>query len=319
MANCHDLFELFHERIKLPPTKKEALKQGRDALRKRIKNYFLDRMNNDPPKFWIQGSYAMSTIINPLNGEYDIDDGVYLQNLDSDKEKWPTPVSVHSWIYKAVEGHTKTTPVDKRTCIRVIYSGEYHVDLPIYGVCNNDYYLAERGEKGWNVSDPRALTEWFNVVIKKNDEQLRRNVRYIKAWSDYKSKSNGKLPSGLLLTVLVSDNYNKYERDDTSFGANVNNVINKIKADFTVHNPVDLSEDLAKSLTIAQKQTFINLLSSLVLTASTALKEDNRKKASELWKKEFGDRFPVDDDSGGEKKYLVTSAPALLKDNAKSA
>lgn len=318
MANCNDLFLEFYERIKLPPSKKEDLKRGRDALRSKIKKYFKEEMKCASPKFWIQGSYAMATVVNPLDGEYDIDDGVYLQNLDRDKSKWPPTSTVHNWICNAVKGHTAKDPVDKRTCVRVIYKG-YHVDLPIYGENTNIYYLAEKGDNGWNEGNPRALTEWFKKQVETRGEQVRRIVRYLKAWADFKQKNNGKMPSGLLLTVLVVYNYDKQERDDACFGGTVRNISTNVGSNFVVYNPVDPKEDLASHLTNSQKQTFKDLLSKLLVSSGKALKEDSKKTASETWQKEFGDRFPLGDDPGKKKDFLITSAPALLKNDARSA
>lgn len=318
MADCSDLFQTFHDRIKLPPSKKEDLREARDGLRKRVRKHFKEQMKRNIPKFWIQGSFAMATIATPLDGEYDIDDGVYLQNLDGGKEKWPSTKTVHDWIYKAVDGHTDQDPVDKRTCVRVIYAGQYHVDLPIYGENNGQYYLAEKGEKGWNESNPRALTEWFKKEIETKGDQLRRFVRYLKAWADFKGKNNGKMPSGLLLTVLASYNYEKHDRDDTCVGGTIKNICASVTTNFVVYNPVDYKEDLASHLTESQKETFKDLLSKLLASAGKALKEDSKKKASETWQKEFGDRFPVGDDPE-RKDFLVTSAPALLKNDARSA
>lgn len=319
MADCHDLFQEFYDRIKLPSFKKEDLKKGRDALRKKIKKYFREEMKCNSPWFWIQGSYAMATTINRLDGEYDIDDGIYLQNLEGDKSEWPSTITVHNWVYNAVKGHTDKEPVDKRTCVRVIYSGDYHVDLPIYGENKGTYYLAEKGPKGWNESDPKALTEWFKNEVEAKGEQLRRIVRYLKAWADFKEKNNGKMPSGLFLTVLAVYHYEKHERDDTGFGGTVKNMYANVSANFVLYNPVDPNEDLASHLTESQKNTFKDLLSKLLVNAGKALKEDSKKKASETWQKEFGDRFPVGDDPGKKKDFLVTSGPALLKNDARSA
>jgi hypothetical protein len=319
MADCNDLFQEFYDRIKLPSSKKEELIQGRDALRKKIKKYFRDEMKCNSPKFWIQGSYAMATIINRLDGEYDIDDGIYLRNLDGDQSKWPSTSIVHNWVCNAVKGHTDRDPVDKRTCVRVIYSGDYHVDLPIYGENNGTYYLAEKGTRGWNESNPQALTEWFKNEIEAKGEQLRRIVRYLKAWADFKEKSDGKMPSGLFLTVLAAYHYGTHEKDDTCFSATVKNMYSNVNTNFVIFNPVDPNEDLASHLTESQKDTFKKLLFKLLASAGKALKEDSKKKASETWQKEFGDRFPIGDDPGEKKDFLVTSGPALLKNDARSA
>lgn len=321
MADCHDLFQKFYDEIKLSTSKKEILKQARDALRKRIKDYFNKEKKETPPNFWGQGSYAMSTIVNPLDGEYDIDDGVYLQNLDKDyRENWPTPGTVHGWIYQAVKGHTKDDPIDKRTCIRVVYIGEHHVDLPIYGEYGGKYYLAEKEEKGWHPSDPEALTDLFKKQVKQNGEQLRRTVRYLKAWTDYKSKTNNvKLPSGLILTVLAVENYTSRARDDSAFGRTIRGIYEKISDSFIVHNPVDRTEILSNSLTDIQKKNFKDLLYNLVECANKTLGEKSKKEACKIWRKELGDRFPCCDDIKDEESPLHTSGPAILKDDARSA
>jgi hypothetical protein len=263
----------------------------------------------------------MDTTVNPLDGEYDIDDGVYLQNIDKDnKNNWPAPETVHSWIYKAVEGHTKEDPIDKRTCVRVIYSGQYHVDLPIYGEYKKAYYLAEKGENGWHTSDPRALADWFKKQVKQSGEQLRNIVRYLKAWADYKSKSkNVKLPNGLILTVLVVENHANKERDDSAFGRTIRNIYQKIVDSLVVYNPVDQSEILTERLTETQKKTFKDLLASLLDSANKALDEKNKKESCKIWRKEFGDRFPCCDDIKEEESLRYTSSPAILKDDARSA
>ena len=160
MADCHDLFEKFLEEITLHDSKKLNLIAARDALREKIKTYFRDKKKFSVPKFHGQGSYMMRTVVNPLDGEYDIDDGVYLQHLGEDKSRWPSPSEAHKWIYEAVDGHTNEKPFEKPTCIRVIYVSNYHVDLPIYSSYKGDYYLADKNS-GWRISDPKSITDWF--------------------------------------------------------------------------------------------------------------------------------------------------------------
>ena len=120
MANLHKEFGTFHDRIALTSGKKESLRKSRNAIRDRIRKHFRENIKVELPKFRGQGSYAMGTTVNPLDGEFDIDDGVYLQHLDkNDDSEWPTPETVHSWLVKATDGHTKEKPIDKRTCVRV--------------------------------------------------------------------------------------------------------------------------------------------------------------------------------------------------------
>lgn len=312
MVNCHDLFQKFHDEIKLTTSKQSSLKTAKDTLRERVKKYFSKELKIESPKFWSQGSYAMGTIVNPLEGEYDIDDGIYLQHLDVNKDNWPTPETAHKWIYDAVKGHTKEDPIDKRTCIRVIYSGQYHVDIPIYGTYAGEYYLAEKGEDGWRYSDSRVFSDWFAKEVKQKGEQLRVIVRYFKAWADFKSKSKSiKLPSGLVLTVLVSENYISEEHDDYAFGITAKNIYKKIASEFAVYNPVDNSEILTSRLTDIQKENFRGLLSDLAESINKALGEKDKKDACQIWRTEFGDRFPkLSDENRKAEPIIVTSRPA---------
>ncbi len=121
--------------------------------------------------------------------------------------KMTATATVHQWLVNATDGHTSEKPMDKRTCVRVRYAGQHHVDLPAYGELNGKYLLAVKGETKWPHSDPMALTDWFVGQVKSRGEQLRRIVRYLKAWADFKSNRGGKMPSGVILTVLAANHF----------------------------------------------------------------------------------------------------------------
>ena len=214
MANLNKLFISFSQDITISTTKKDSLKRSRDALRQDIRNWFYDN-DKRQPFFKGQGSYAMKTLLNPIGGnEYDIDDGIYISGYgNEDISKWPSPVTVHAWIKKAVEDRTYAGAIDKDTCVRVSYSSGYHIDLPAYICSGDNAYLAHKG-KGWFISDPKSFTKWFIDKVKNEQvygEQLRRIVKYLKAWRDYKG-----IPlKGIEITILASRFFDKYEgRDD---------------------------------------------------------------------------------------------------------
>ena len=99
MADIHDLFKKFNNEISLSTDKQNNLRKGRDALRSKIKTWFTDHDKQQPTFCW-QGSFAMKTTVNPINGnEYDLDDGVYLSGYsDINQDSWPSPSTVHSWM-----------------------------------------------------------------------------------------------------------------------------------------------------------------------------------------------------------------------------
>ena len=291
MADLNKEINKFHETIALTSGKKESLRKSRDAIRERIRKYFRDTLKVLVPKFQGQGSYSMHTMINPIDGEFDIDDGVYLQHLDMyDIDQWPTPATVHQWLLKATDEHTNEKSIDKQTCVRVRFAGEYHVDLPAYGTLNNVYLLADKGPKGWHVSDPKAITDW---LLKQEGDQLRRIVRYLKTWADFQSGRIGKMPSGLILTVLAAHHIQADDRDDIALSRTVTALSNNVNLVFVVYNPVDGSEELTARLSEEQKLRFQDAIQKFSDDAAKAIDTDDPEKASKLWRKQFGDRFPL--------------------------
>lgn len=294
MADLNSVFKTFHAKIVLPSGKEESLRKGRNAIRDQVRKYFRENIKVAVPKFQGQGSYAMGTITNPLDGEFDIDDGVYLQHLDEkDSSRWPTADTVHSWLIKATDGHTDETPIDKRCCVRIRYAGHYHVDLPSYAKFNGKYVLAEKGAKPWPPSDPLDLTLWFKKLVKLQGEQLLRVVRYIKAWVDFQSGRRDKMPSGLTLTVLATQYFSADERDDVSSERVAQAISNAVNPVFSVFNPVDSEEELTAKLTGEQKVRFQKAISDLAADAAAAIKTGDREKASKIWRRQLGDRFPA--------------------------
>ncbi|MFC1788611.1 cyclic GMP-AMP synthase DncV-like nucleotidyltransferase [Thermodesulfobacteriota bacterium] len=309
MADMQTEFKTFHDQIALTSGKKASLRTARNALRDKIRKHFRDVLKLNIPKFHGQGSYSMGTMVNPLNGECDIDDGVYLQHLDtSDKSDWPTPATVHRWLVHATDGHTGQKPIDKRTCVRVPYAGQYHVDLPAYGELNGDYLLAEKGEKGWHRSDPLALTDWFKDRAKVHGEKLCCIVLYLKAWADFQSSRQGKMPNGLILTVLASNHFRADTRDDIALANTLRAIANAVRIIFSVYNPVDASEELTSRLTDQQKSRFQEAISDAANAATEAINIDDRHEASNIWRKQFGDRFPAVEkkDDANQKKAITT-------------
>lgn len=231
----------------------------------------------------------MNTIIYPLDGEFDVDDGIYFL---VDQKPIYSVSTFHDWIYKAVDGHTQQKPVDKQTCVRLIYAGQYHLDLPIYYVIEGQCpRLAHKG-KGWIDSDPREFIKWFNQQADK-DSQLKRIVRYLKAWSDYRARD---LPSGLIFTILAANNISLHDRDDVALYQTLVNIKNSLDGWFVCYRPTTpKGEDLLANYSKTNKDYFLGQLGSFIESAEKALSDKtNQKDACKAWQRHFGYRFPCD-------------------------
>ena len=312
MANLHEEFHAFHGRVALSQGKKESLTTSREAVRDRIRKHFRETLKMKVPEFRSQGSFETNTTVNPLDDEFDIDDGVYLQHLDENNgSTWPAPETVHKWLVDATDGHTNEKPIDKRTCVRVRYAGQYHVDLPSYGKLNGENLLAEKGEKGWHRSDPTALTKWFNDLAQQRGDQLRRIVRFVKAWADHQSAKLGKMPSSLILTVLAAQNFRSHERDDVSLSNTVRVISDSVRLAFCVYNPVDGTEELTARLSDDEKKRFQEAIADLANNASKAVNNGSQQEASKLWRAQLGDRFPLVQEEDEDAKQRKDDASRL--------
>jgi len=317
MANCHDNFvksresqDSFEKAVTISKEETDRLIRGRDALRSKVRNYFKDKEKVKGPKFHGQGSYSMNTLLSPVASgvEYDIDDGIYLDLTDYG-EDIPSPSTIHSWIVEAVKDHTSTPPEDKDTCVRVIYKSDYHIDLPCYKTDGDWYGKYELAKKsGWVPASAKDVSEWFNKKAKDNS-QLRRIVKYAKAWADFRLNKNTQrfIPSGLTLTVLFAEAYVSYDRDDISFAETARAVNNRLKYSKVIDKPIKgtpESENLgsAKYISNTQWDKFYDELNNLISRCDEALDEESQENAAKIWQKLFGDRFPIYKDSDDKSK-----------------
>lgn len=327
MANCHNLFLDFNSNIKLTDARKTSLKSSRKELKRKIVKYFEENKPKEiKPKFGGQGSFTMDTIVNPIpikvkEGneektllEYDIDYGVYFIG-DEDEDDRKTIETYHNWIYEAVKDHTDQDPIKKNTCVRVIFADGHNIDLPIYYKQKETPELAHKKD-GWILSDPLKFVEWFESKVDEKG-QLRRTIRYVKAWSDYKS---GDMPSGLILTILFTENIHFSDKDDVSLLETLKKVKAKLDSEFKCKRPTTpKDEDLFSDYSETRKTYFLNALESIIKSGEQAIENPNQKEACQKWQKHFGDRFPCNrakDEIEDSKSY---ASPAILTQNAKSA
>ena len=309
MADCSQEFLLFNKSISLNKTELKLLRIARTAITKKIKKYFDSTPNCPKVYFKGQGSFSMGTIIRPSSGEFDIDIGVYLDGYTNWQDSWPKPETASQWLINALRNHTSHMPINKRNCIRILYSPlsfnndvSYHVDLPIY--CeyinfwdNKKCRIGINGEAQWSQkSNPINFTKWFFENCKKNDKdknQLIRLVKYIKAWKDF-VKGDSKFPSGMALTILLAENFEPNNRDDYAFKETVRKSYNNLYSLFSsqrIQSPVEPYNDVISKLTTKQKNNFKDCFEKLVDNAKLAVRENEKEKAMLIWRMYFGNRI----------------------------
>lgn len=328
MADCHNLFTDFNSTIRLTDTRKTSLKKSRKKLRDRIRTYFNEKKPDEiKPKFTSQGSFLMDTGVNPIprtetvDGEektilkYDVDDGVYFIG-EEDQDERKSIQTYHDWIIEAVEGHTEKT-IDKNTCVRVLFSDGHNIDFPIYYKKGSTPELAHKA-KGWIESDPKEFADWFNEKATENP-QLRRIVRYLKAWCDFRkvSRTDKPMPSGFVMTILAAEQFYKHDRDDVALKETLIKIEAELQKKFKCLRPTKpTGEDLLANYA-THKDYFMGCLGDFIQNAKNAVEEKNQKKACGFWQKSLGGRFPChmakDEDEESKNEGLASIAVKSTK------
>ena len=309
MSTCHTLFKSYDAKITLSASKIKSLRKSRKSVRDRIRRYFkAEKPNEIAPKFESQGSIVHKTSVEPIPytatiqgkeyenfTEYDIDDGIYfLGDVDKDRK---SPGTYHSWIMAAVDGHTSTfDPEDKTTCVRVRYHNGRHIDLPIYFREEEKTPELAHKSKNYIPSDPLAFTDWIKEQTD-GKPQLVSIIRFLKGWRGYRehTRKDKSLPSGLILSILACRNYVGDEDYEKAFSKTVSAINGALGEAYECYRPTTPNdEDLLESFT--HKDYFLDQLQKLDDDGKKAVSESSQKKASELWRKHFGNRFPEGED-----------------------
>lgn len=315
----------FHEKIKLVDTEEnQVLRDKRDIVLERLEK----NISADAPSYttFNQGSYAMGTGIQPIDGEYDIDVGI---RLNLSKDDYPDPVIVKKWIYEAIKNHTNTVEV-KRPCVTVTYleKGEpcFHIDLAVYAANNDDgnLYLAKGKlnsadeSKEWELSNPLDLiNEIKNKFNDGNDRsQFKRVIRYLKRWRDVSLASEGNAsPVGIGITVLAHKYFMPSKVVDRFSGKTTDNDLESMKqlvqsilnafspvydlTDEEYHErvkailPVEPKTDVFMKMTNSNMKNFKEKLNSLKESLEFALDEVDPYEACKELNKKFGKDFPI--------------------------
>lgn len=310
MADCDNLFKEFNTIIKLSSSKKDSLRGSRRRLRAKIQEKFKDKGYN--VSFHQQGSFAMNTIITPKDDDYDIDDGTYLL---VEQEPEETTATLHQWVVEAAEDHTNQPLEDKGPCVRIYFAAGYHVDLVIYYKAEHEHSRLAHKREGWIISDPKEFMDWFNKQTDENG-QLKRIVRYFKAWTDH---LRGDMPSGLIFTILATKNIVFNDRDDVAFLETMRLIRSSLYVSFECERPTTPHEDLLADYSPTRQKYLLERLSSFIRSGEQALAENNQKDACQKWKRHFGERFPcnlAEDELENAKQF---EASAFIKSDARSA
>lgn len=251
MYNLSSKFNTFYKKhVVLPKADKIGLFQKKNINIKRLKEG-LEEYNEENETSYklieepiVQGSVAMSTVIQNDSNDYDIDVAIVF-----DKNNLPPgTTATKNMVVNALKikcKQFKTEPEAKTNCVRIVYKEGYHIDFAIYRRYkdDDDNYIYEHCGSEWRERNPRSITQWFLKQNKDRDYKLREVVRLLKMFS--KSRDSWKtMPGGLIQSVLTDEQFQTYDRMDERFYYSVKAIKDRLAIDKEVYNPSDSTKSL---------------------------------------------------------------------------
>ncbi len=250
--------------VTLPQDEQKKMRERRNNGRTRLQNGLTNAGKPQPKEFSSQGSYAMRTMVQDNESDYDIDDGVYFEkdDLQDDHGNNLGAQDARQRVRKALkDNRLACDAVVKTNCVRQKYPEGYHIDIPVYRVIRSrniweqevvEYELAS-GED-WVKSDARKVTRWYNNAVgselktgESDSSQLRRVTKLTKKMARSRSTWKSKTTSGICLTKFVVDNFVSVPgRDDDALRDTWKAIRTKLALSLRISHPVYTDMNLAE-------------------------------------------------------------------------
>lgn len=321
MHDCaKDVLAYHNDEVTLPQAQRTAMRDRRNANRQRLKKRLKEDEKPVPDQFIKQGSYAMLTMVQDPDNDYDIDDGVYFtqESLKDGDGNHMAPKTAREMVRDALkDDRFNKQPEVREACVRIYYNEGYHVDMPVYRIRDTDGEYELASGDNWVVSRAADVEEWFNNENQRlspdedNGCQFRRIVRDLKKFARSRKSWKDEIASGFIITKLAAERYVKNkDREDTALRDTMKGIYNRLCLSLEVSHPVTPGTKLTKGPDDARTAFLRDRLEGALDDLAVLDKADcTRKKALATWDKLFNTSFFSDRlESEAAKAAAMTSS-----------
>ena len=315
MFDLHDEMNEFHrDHVRLDTDERNKLAGYRDTNLERLKSG-LDKLGEEHDTIYAyyqyyrnQGSYAMYTLNQHPDNEYDIDIAIVFKKDDLPSSALKARQRIAD-AFKKVAGNFSQEPEARPNAVTVWYAEGYHIDFAVYRTYQDVFgeTIIEHAGPEWAVRDPMEVTNWFNNAANRSspskeygatveDYQLRRIVQLLKAFA--KSRSSWNLPGGLIISTLVVERYRPdYGRDDVALYDTMVAIRDRLFVNTEVWSPVSIFESLTNKEKYKKRmERFRDKLDSAITKLAPLFEHDCTKdEAMSAWNWVFNHPFWAED------------------------
>lgn len=339
--DCNDEMVGYHaDKVTLGKDDQDEMRRRRDSGRTRLTGGLERDGHPLPAEQASQGSYAMRTMHQDEQTDYDIDDAAYFEKSDLADEYGLelAPSAVRERVCKALQQDERLKhPAENKTnCVRQLYPEGYHIDIPVYRIVratdlqgNATVTYEHASGNSWVHSDARAVTRWYNDQVgelntgQADGSQLRRITRLTKKQGRSRIEWKKHTTSGITMTKLVVDHFMaSANRDDESLYLTWKAVYAALVRSTQVAHPVMTGQFLAydgdANVAYFRDRLGEALKGLEVLEAAGCTRAQARKAWDAAFGSTyFGDQPSRDDDTGGKKRspFVQVSSSVAQRDD----
>jgi hypothetical protein len=251
MYSVHgEMFTFYDTYVRLNQTTQSRLTTYRNTNIERLESGLTELGYAIPLRTCGQGSYAMHTMVQHAENDYDIDTAVIFEHADLPASPLKARQRILEGI-KQAEVTFKRDPEARTNAVTIWYADGHHIDLAVYRRHEDDFgsEIIEHAGVEWTRRDPTEITEWFASEVARRspstasgatvkDGQMRRVVQLLKMFA--KMHPSWNLPGGLLISALVAECYQPdATRDDLALYNTMSSIRLRLQRNTEVTNPVD--------------------------------------------------------------------------------
>lgn len=339
--DCHGDLKGYHDKkVTLGTAEQADMRTRRDAGRTRMKNGLAAAEQPAPSAFHAQGSYAMRTMVQDSQNDYDIDDGAYFEKDDLRDANGNdlAPRDARQRVASALKDDRLAYDAKVRNnCVRQAYPPGYHIDIPVYRVLRStdifgkekaEYELASGDE--WVKSDAREVTSWYKSKVtseldrgQDDTSQLRRITKLTKKQARSRLSWKSQTTSGIAITKLVVDHQRlEADRDDLALRRTWQAIKTQLDFSQSISHPIAGNRDLANEGDEAVKYFRDRLAEALETLKILDDPKCTKAQAREAWNAVFNTTYfsdlPDDGTGGGTKAsgpFVISSGKTTKRDD----